>query len=252
MEQTSKSPWRPMGTAPKTGRMLRLLVEPGPSLTSFEDSFEPFDTIGFNNESNTGEDRWEFAGWDWSHDQFCTGQGSVIGWQDFGPAEITVPTAVHIGWRWKHVSTDRWQFVEGTDHPQLGFTPGYEAGVTYEKVFTVEEQAPVAWWYEDKTGCMHMSLDIGLGLQHEAQFGYKLNWLTSTEPSRYFENFEDIARFMKIRRLCGYVENGSEQTVKIFQDDATREWVIKAGRQMWHAPSFSQVVDQVELPEDWP
>lgn len=230
--------------------MLRLLVKPTEAHTSFEDSFEPFTTIGFNNQAHTGIDLWEFAGWDWSHDLFCTGKGDVIGWQDFGQANVTVPTAVHIGWRWKHEASDGWHYVDCTDHPQLGFTPRYEAGVTYEKVYTVEEQAPVAWWYEDKTGCIHMSLDIGLGLQHETQFGYKLNWLTSTEPSRYFENFSDIERYMKIRRLCGYVENGTETSVTIFQDDATREWIVKAGKNDWHGASFSQAIDAAELPED--
>lgn len=35
--------------------------------------------------------------------------------------------------------------------------------------------------------------------------------------------------FDKLRGLAGYVEDGSETTVKIFQDDATRTWFVKAG-----------------------
>jgi hypothetical protein len=43
----------------------------------------PYETIGFNNLADTTEDRWEFAGWDWSQDCFITGRGEVIGWCAF-------------------------------------------------------------------------------------------------------------------------------------------------------------------------
>ena len=33
--------------------------------------------------------------------------------------------------------------------------------------------------------------------------------------------------FDRLRRLCGYVEDGSSTVVSIFQDDATRMWHIK-------------------------
>ena len=73
--------WRDMKDAPKDGTLLRLLVNPDPEeFTAFDDSLTPFETIGFNNFSNTEEDRWEFAGWDWSQDCFITGRGEVIGW----------------------------------------------------------------------------------------------------------------------------------------------------------------------------
>jgi hypothetical protein len=36
---------------------------------------------------------------------------------------------------------------------------------------------PVGWWYEDKHGCILMSLDIALGRRHEAENGAKLNLL---------------------------------------------------------------------------
>ncbi len=73
--------WQKMGSAPKDGTMLRLLVNPDKeAFTAFDDSLTPFETIGFNNLGNTEEDRWEFAGWDWSQDCFITGRGEVIGW----------------------------------------------------------------------------------------------------------------------------------------------------------------------------
>lgn len=40
---------------------------------------------------------------------------------------------------------------------------------------------------------------------------------------------EDSARLAGLRRLCGYVENGSDTAVTIFQDDATRGWCVRVG-----------------------
>ena len=37
------------------------------------------------------------------------------------------------------------------------------------------------------------------------------------------------ARYAWLKEQAGYVEDGSCQTVKFFQDDATRSWHIKAG-----------------------
>lgn len=33
----------------------------------------------------------------------------------------------------------------------------------------------------------------------------------------------------RLRVLCGYVENGSDTAVKIYQDDATRTWCVQVG-----------------------
>jgi hypothetical protein len=33
-----------------------------------------------------------------------------------------------------------------------------------------------------------------------------------------------------LRDLCGYVENGSDTSIQISQDDATKDWVIHIGR----------------------
>ncbi|WP_155947796.1 hypothetical protein [Rhizobium sp. 2MFCol3.1] len=68
--------------------MLHLLIRQGQdendAFTPFDDSREPYETIGFNNLANTQEDRWDFAGWDWQQDCFVTGAGEVIGWLPFG------------------------------------------------------------------------------------------------------------------------------------------------------------------------
>lgn len=39
-----------------------------------------------------------------------------------------------------------------------------------------------------------------------------------------------LQAFDRLQRACGYVQNGSDEQVVIFQDDATREWVISIGR----------------------
>ena len=69
--------WRDMATAPRDGTMVRLLVEFTEHATEDADHAP---TIGANNFENDGEDRWQFAGWCWSHDRFTQGQGEPIGW----------------------------------------------------------------------------------------------------------------------------------------------------------------------------
>lgn len=46
-----------------------------------------------------------------------------------------------------------------------------------------------------------------------------------------------------LRELCGYVENGSEQSVTIFQDDATRTWHLRIGKfKTYWAEGFEAVI----------
>jgi hypothetical protein len=82
--------WSDPATAPKDGTMLHLLIRPGQeeldAFTSFHDSREPYETIGFNQLKDTLEDVWQFAGWDWYHDCITDGHGEVIGWRPFGSA----------------------------------------------------------------------------------------------------------------------------------------------------------------------
>jgi hypothetical protein len=90
--------WQDMVLAPKDGTMLRLLVVPDQEeFTAFDDSLTPYETIGSNNLSDTHEDRWEFAGWDWQQDSFITGRGEVIGWMPFKAA---VPSSLEEAIRW--------------------------------------------------------------------------------------------------------------------------------------------------------
>ncbi|KAB1086396.1 hypothetical protein F4V91_08100 [Neorhizobium galegae] len=37
------------------------------------------------------------------------------------------------------------------------------------------DSEPIGWWYQDSTGCIHMSLDMDLGHRHERETGHALN-----------------------------------------------------------------------------
>lgn len=76
--------WRSMDSAPKDGRMLTLLVDYSTGSAPLDDAMVAA-TIGFNSFTDTGEDVWQFAGWNWCQDQFCEGDGVVIGWAEFSP-----------------------------------------------------------------------------------------------------------------------------------------------------------------------
>lgn len=38
--------------------------------------------------------------------------------------------------------------------------------------------------------------------------------------------------------LAGNVDDGSDETVRVKQDDATREWSVRAGGRSWHGRSL--------------
>lgn len=86
---------RPIETAPRDGRMLRLLVEFEEHAT--EDSPNAAWTIGAHNGDNDPDSRWQFAGWCWTHDHFTEGKGRPVGWLPMlghafqGPQEHAAP-----------------------------------------------------------------------------------------------------------------------------------------------------------------
>lgn len=65
--------------APKDGRILLLMVDYAGGGGPLDDSAVSW-TIGFNTLLNTGYDKWHIAGWDSTHDCFCEGDGTPIGW----------------------------------------------------------------------------------------------------------------------------------------------------------------------------
>jgi hypothetical protein len=50
-----------------------------------------------------------------------------------------------------------------------------------------------------------------------------------------------------IRECCGYVENGTDSSFSISQDDATRSWVVRVGKETFHGDSFSQAIYSASL-----
>lgn len=88
------APWRPISMARKDGTLMILLVDYD-ELTNRADveaeeaagyvwSPNPLEderfarTIGSNEMINTGEDRWTFAGWNWSQDHYTQGRGTPV------------------------------------------------------------------------------------------------------------------------------------------------------------------------------
>lgn len=77
--QVSTIEWNSMDSAPKDGRLLRLLV----NFTDYqiEDVAGPQITIGCNTWDNHHDyDYWQFVGWNWEEDCFSEGLGEPLGW----------------------------------------------------------------------------------------------------------------------------------------------------------------------------
>lgn len=62
---------------------------------------------------------------------------------------------------------------------------------------------------------------------------------------------EDVNLLKGLESLCGFVQNGSDTVIKLFQDDATRAWFCKVGNKDYWAPSFRGAIHaaiQGEMP----
>ena len=66
--------------------------------------------------------------------------------------------------------------------------------------------------------------------------------LAQSRASRKQET--DAALLKHLQAALGYVANGTSQSVTIFQDDATREWVLMAGKKMFSDSSLTGVIAQ--------
>lgn len=94
----------PLADAPRDGALVCLLVDYSTVDKDGSDHGHPLEdtadvawTIGHNNFDNDGEDRWQFAGWCWSHDHYTEGHGTPIGWAPYKPeiaAQLHAMTAV--------------------------------------------------------------------------------------------------------------------------------------------------------------
>lgn len=66
-----------------------------------------------------------------------------------------------------------------------------------------------------------------------------------TTVEKMFLGLTDTQRLNALQKLCGYVENGSDTTVRIFQDDATRDWIIRCDDQSFYSNCLRGVLDEV-------
>lgn len=139
---------RPMETAPKDGRMLRLLVDYSADDAdhALEDALQAW-TIGFNNLGNTEEDKWQFVGWCWSHDHFTEGHGKVIGWlpwEHSDAAGLTPAARDVLAERRRQVEVEGWSPEHDDGH--VGGEIAHAAGD-----WVSSGQKPPSWsWAADK------------------------------------------------------------------------------------------------------
>lgn len=108
--------WLDPATAPKDGRLLRLLVEFTDH--NLEDNDGPQETIGHNSLENTGEDEWSFAGWCWTHDCYTHGEGKVVGWSPMRDAPE--PAAPSDGLAARLISACRRDTLTWADRKAIG------------------------------------------------------------------------------------------------------------------------------------
>jgi hypothetical protein len=73
----------------------------------------------------------------------------------------------------------------------------------------------------------------------------------SPNPLAPVRTADDAKLLAGLRKLCGYVEDGSNSTVTIGQDDATRTWFVSVDKRYWHATSFRAAIEAAvkEMPE---
>lgn len=53
-------------------------------------------------------------------------------------------------------------------------------------------------------------------------------------------------RLQALRALMGYVQNGTHETVKLYQDDATMSFYVHVGKQYGYGDSLGEAIDDAE------
>lgn len=131
----------PLDLAPRDGTLLRLRVRYAPDggvWTPLDDA-EVSWTVGFNNFDNTGEDRWQFVGWSWSHDHLLEAPGGmVLGWLPFhgetraalSPQPAPVGEVEPVAWRLEHLILPCVQLTEDRRYAELLRDDRYEGRPT--------------------------------------------------------------------------------------------------------------------------
>jgi hypothetical protein len=80
----------------------------------------------------------------------------------------------------------------------------------------------------------------------------KASGISPTQANKAFNTLSrfraleaDVARLRALRELMGDVRDGSETTVTLSQDDATRDFSVRAGGKEYYGQCFSGVLDQI-------
>ncbi len=57
--------------------------------------------------------------------------------------------------------------------------------------------------------------------------------------------YTDTERLAALRKFMGYVQNGTSDTITIYQDDTTNDFFIERGKRRFFGESFKGVLDAV-------
>lgn len=108
----------------------------------------------------------------------------------------------------------------------------------FEAVPSQNAQEPVAWLGIAKEGKPNTYLALTNSSRNDS-----MNWTPLyTHPD---SNARDAERLKGLIKLCGYVQEGSDTIVKLFQDDATMFWHVQLGNrgQSHYGPSARHAID---------
>ncbi len=57
-----------------------------------------------------------------------------------------------------------------------------------------------------------------------------------------------VTNMKRLRELLGYVEDGSSEVVHIVQDDATKDWIVRVGKQTYYGRSLESALEAAAGP----
>ena len=99
---------------------------------------------------------------------------------------------------------------------------------------------------DDKEVTGFIEEDDALHILNLAKENTQLRAENASLKAELAEAKKDADRLKGLRELCGYVEDGSSQTIRITQDDATNDWIIQwNGKAGWvFSSSFNGAIDE--------
>lgn len=118
-----------------------------------------------------------------------------------------------------------------------------------DKVFDVTEQAAHVRLAELQLGAFDP--DANSRSNETAIHKTDTGWHSATEIAAGKQQ-QQASYFCKLRAIVGYVQNASDVTVTIFQDDATRTYHISVGKRRYWGDSFEEAIDNAyaDAPEE--